>query len=72
MIGRTRIDGRVVLKLTLMNPTTSVDDLRELIDEVASTARVISGRGIAGAAIAGGEITGRSIADGTDRGAPHE
>ena len=31
VIGRTRLDGRVFLKLTLMNPTTTPADLRELL-----------------------------------------
>lgn len=31
VIARTRLDGRVFLKLTLMNPATTLDDLRELI-----------------------------------------
>jgi len=31
VIGRTRLDGRVFLKLTLMNPTATPADLRELL-----------------------------------------
>jgi L-2,4-diaminobutyrate decarboxylase len=42
VIARTRLDGRVVLKLTLMNPATTPADLRELVGLVkdAAAARV--------------------------------
>jgi L-2,4-diaminobutyrate decarboxylase len=35
VVGRTRLDGRVVLKLTLMNPATTSADLRRLLALVA-------------------------------------
>jgi hypothetical protein len=31
VVGRTRLDGRVVLKLTLMNPAATPDDVRRLL-----------------------------------------
>jgi L-2,4-diaminobutyrate decarboxylase len=37
VIGRTRLDGRVFLKLTLMNPATTPDDIRELLALTAVT-----------------------------------
>jgi L-2,4-diaminobutyrate decarboxylase len=37
VIARTRLDGRVYLKLTLMNPATTADHLRELLTLVAVT-----------------------------------
>jgi L-2,4-diaminobutyrate decarboxylase len=36
VIGRTRLDDRTFLKLTLMNPAATADDLRELLALVAS------------------------------------
>jgi L-2,4-diaminobutyrate decarboxylase len=39
VIGRTRLDDRVLLKLTLMNPNATLDDLRELLALVAATGR---------------------------------
>jgi L-2,4-diaminobutyrate decarboxylase len=39
VIARTRLDGRVFLKLTLMNPATTTDDLEELLALVAATGR---------------------------------
>jgi L-2,4-diaminobutyrate decarboxylase len=39
VVGRTRLDGRVALKLTLVNPLASEDDVRELLELVASVAR---------------------------------
>lgn len=38
VIGRTRLDGRVFLKLTLMNPATTPHDLRELLSFVTAAA----------------------------------
>jgi L-2,4-diaminobutyrate decarboxylase len=38
VIGRTRLDGRVFLKLTLMNPTTTAADLHELLTLVTVAA----------------------------------
>lgn len=37
VIGRTRRDGRVALKLTLLNPTTTAEDLIPLLDLIAAT-----------------------------------
>jgi L-2,4-diaminobutyrate decarboxylase len=39
VIGRTRLDGRVFLKLTLMNPRATPEDLRGLISLVAAAGR---------------------------------
>jgi L-2,4-diaminobutyrate decarboxylase len=39
VVGRTRVHGRVALKLTLVNPTTIPKDLVELIDLVVATAQ---------------------------------
>ncbi len=39
VIGRTRLDGRVALKLTLVNPLTGAADLRALLELVAGAAR---------------------------------
>ena len=36
VIGRTRLDGRVHLKLTLMNPATGHGDLRELLARITA------------------------------------
>jgi L-2,4-diaminobutyrate decarboxylase len=38
VIGRTRLDGRVALKLTLVNPLAGLDDMRALLDVVARAA----------------------------------
>jgi L-2,4-diaminobutyrate decarboxylase len=35
LVGRTRVDGRVALKLTLINPAATVDDVARLLDLVA-------------------------------------
>lgn len=37
VVGRTRRDGRVALKFTLLNPSTTVDDLARLLDLIAAT-----------------------------------
>ena len=37
VVGRTRVDGRVTLKLTLMNPMTTTDDVRALLGLVEQT-----------------------------------
>ena len=39
VVGRTRLDGRVALKLTLVNPLATEHDVRELLALVASAAR---------------------------------
>jgi L-2,4-diaminobutyrate decarboxylase len=39
IIGRTRLAGRVALKLTLVNPLTSVAEVRDLLELIAVTAR---------------------------------
>ena len=39
VIGRTRLDGRVALKLTLVNPLTGAADVRALLELVAGAAR---------------------------------
>ncbi len=39
IVGRTRLHGRVVLKLTLVNPLAGEADVRELLDLVAAAAR---------------------------------
>lgn len=45
LVGRTRLDGRVALKLTLVNPLAGEEDVRGLLDLVARTARAHHGRG---------------------------
>jgi L-2,4-diaminobutyrate decarboxylase len=42
VIGRTRLDGRVVLKLTLMNPETTVADLRRLLSHVVAAGHALT------------------------------
>ncbi len=39
LVGRTRLDGRVALKLTLVNPLAGEADVRELLELVAGAAR---------------------------------
>jgi L-2,4-diaminobutyrate decarboxylase len=39
VVGRTRHHGRVALKLTLVNPTTTLEDLVRLADEIANEGR---------------------------------
>ncbi len=39
IVGRTRLDGRVALKLTLVNPLAREADVRALLDLVADTGR---------------------------------
>jgi L-2,4-diaminobutyrate decarboxylase len=39
IVGRTRLDGRVALKLTLVNPLARPQDIAELLDAVADAAR---------------------------------
>jgi L-2,4-diaminobutyrate decarboxylase len=39
VVGRTRLGGRVALKLTLVNPLAGEDDVRGLLDLIAATAR---------------------------------
>jgi glutamate/tyrosine decarboxylase-like PLP-dependent enzyme len=36
VIGRTRVDGEVALKLTLMNPATTTEDVEAILDLVVS------------------------------------
>ena len=51
VVGRTRVDGRVALKLTLVNPLAGEDDIRELLALVAQAARTArAGPARAGAA----------------------
>ena len=38
MIGRTRVNGEVALKLTLLNPATTPADVDALLDLVISAA----------------------------------
>jgi L-2,4-diaminobutyrate decarboxylase len=45
LVGRTRLAGRVALKLTLVNPLATPDDVRGLLALVAQTARSHHGRG---------------------------
>ena len=37
VLGRTRVDGAVALKLTLLNPLTTRDQIDALLDLVAAT-----------------------------------
>ena len=39
IVGRTRLDGRVALKLTLVNPLACEEDVRRLLELVAGAAR---------------------------------
>ncbi len=39
VIGRTRVHGAVALKLTLMNPATTVEDIEAILDLVVSAGR---------------------------------
>jgi L-2,4-diaminobutyrate decarboxylase len=41
VIGRTRLDGTVALKLTVVNPSTTVDDLTAVLDLVCAQGRVL-------------------------------
>jgi len=43
VVGRTRLDGRVALKITLLNPEVTVDDLAGLLDLVRTTATALAG-----------------------------
>jgi L-2,4-diaminobutyrate decarboxylase len=43
IIGRTRIDGAAALKLTLMNPSLSVEDVEALVELVALEAERVAG-----------------------------
>ncbi|NEE03866.1 pyridoxal phosphate-dependent decarboxylase family protein [Phytoactinopolyspora halotolerans] len=43
VVGRTRWRGQVVLKLTLVNPLTGIDDVTGLLDLIAATARSMAG-----------------------------
>lgn len=45
LVGRTRRNGRVALKLTLVNPLAGADDVRGLLELVAQAARSQHGRG---------------------------
>jgi L-2,4-diaminobutyrate decarboxylase len=45
IIGRTRIDGAAALKLTLMNPSLSVEDVEALVELVALEAERVVGDG---------------------------
>jgi L-2,4-diaminobutyrate decarboxylase len=48
VIGRTRVGGRVHLKLTFMNPATRLDDLRGLLRQVTATATAVGAAELAG------------------------
>ena len=41
VIGRTRVGGEVALKLTLVNPLATADDVTALVAEVAEEGRVV-------------------------------
>lgn len=43
VIGRTRLDGAVALKLTIVNPLATVDDLAAVLDLVAETGDQVAG-----------------------------
>jgi L-2,4-diaminobutyrate decarboxylase len=45
IIGRTRVDGVAALKLTLMNPSLSVEDVEGLVELVAVEAERVAGTG---------------------------
>ncbi|MGO3022874.1 MAG: pyridoxal phosphate-dependent decarboxylase family protein [Brevibacterium sp.] len=54
-IARTVIDGTPWLKLTLLNPDTSIDDVTAVLDLVRATGHgILAGRNLEGAAIEGG------------------
>ena len=46
VIGRTRLDGRVHLKLTLMNPATGHGDLRELLARITAAGAGVARAGL--------------------------
>jgi len=46
VIGRTRLDGRVHLKLTLMNPATGYGDLRELLARITAAGAGVARAGL--------------------------
>lgn len=41
VLGRTRIDGRVAMKLTLINPTTTKEQIDRLLDLVIAEAAAV-------------------------------
>jgi L-2,4-diaminobutyrate decarboxylase len=41
VVGRTEVDGTTSLKLTLLNPKTTVEDVAEILDTVRNRARTI-------------------------------
>lgn len=43
MVARTRVDGRVYLKLTLLNPLATPEDLRGLVEAVVRTGKRLEG-----------------------------
>ena len=45
LVARTRLDGRVVLKLTLLNPESTAEQVRELVGELARSGAVLAGAG---------------------------
>ncbi|WP_165368110.1 pyridoxal phosphate-dependent decarboxylase family protein, partial [Phytoactinopolyspora endophytica] len=47
VVGRTRWRGRVVLKLTLVNPLTTIDDVGGLLELIAATAADVTRAGTA-------------------------
>ncbi len=42
LVARTRVDGRVVLKLTLLNPESTVEQVHELVGELARSGVVLA------------------------------
>jgi hypothetical protein len=42
VIGRTRLDGRVALKLTLLNPTVTLAEVEALLALITATAADIA------------------------------
>ncbi len=49
VVGQTRLQGRTWLKLTLMNPTTAREDIRRLLDLVATAGAAADHSAVAGA-----------------------
>jgi L-2,4-diaminobutyrate decarboxylase len=43
LVAKTVIDGRPCLKLTLLNPDTTLDDVREILEMVKDTATALAG-----------------------------
>jgi L-2,4-diaminobutyrate decarboxylase len=47
VIAKTTVDGEIFLKLTLLNPRTSEEDIHELMDEIKKTATQLMNGGLA-------------------------